>query len=188
MDVSVVWDVLKDNVIIIGVTASIILGVSGLWYKIKHDRDERHRKDKEFQANVCNALKQMYKELDDTLNAIESREGEYEYIKDGKSVRFLKLRFHYTECENLIKSSEIRSTNINTNEIKDVISIIKNNNRVFHWMETNLPPKNYDGSAPCVNNGAYPEMSHNVGDVCAYHRQLQENIPHILEEIKRELG
>lgn len=177
---------LRDNAFVIGVVASIVLGVVGLWYKIKHDRDERCRKDKESKESTRSALKRMYEELKDTLDAIEADKGIHNY-RDREGVQpilFLKTKFWHTDCENLIKSPEMRDIDLDVNKIKDVIGIIKENNRIFDWMERDLPPTKNDGGAPLVEDSKFPNMLEECKKMHGYQERLRKDIPLILQKIR----
>ncbi len=179
-----VWNGLGYNTIVLVIIAGV--SATGLWYSIKHNHDERRRKDEEKRENIRNALKRMYKELKDTLVAMEKEEYYNYRDKDGNTSSYFKLRFHYVECESLIVSPEIRGVNMDMNKIKDVIGLMRENNMIYDWMNHNLPPANEDGSGPCVDNEAFSEMSNYSRNMHWYQEQLRKDIPPILEKIRKE--
>ena len=87
-------------------------------------------------------------------------------------------------CENLITSLEVRSTDLDVNEIKEIIGIIKENNRIFDWMERNLPLANKDGSGPRVENDTFPNMLEDCKKMHSYQERLRIDIPPILKKIR----
>ena len=82
MDTGVIVDTLQDNAgaisVVVGVVSCIIALVCVV-YKIKHDCDERKRKDEEGQGKVRSALKRMHEELGDTSRDIEANKGIHTY-------------------------------------------------------------------------------------------------------------
>ena len=185
MDIDVVW-VLKDNALVIGVIASIILGTTGLWYKIKHDRDERRRKDRERRENAQSALKRMYYELKDTFDAIKTDQGIHHYrdCKNRQPVSFLLVKFWYTECENLIQLPEVRGADIDINKIKDIVGMIKEHDRIFDWMKYNLPPVDKYGSGSHIDDGRFPKVLENCRKMHRHQEWLRKEIPPTLQKIK----
>ena len=186
MDVSVVWDVLNNYpwipmVIVIGG-----VGIATLVYTIIRDHGKRRRKDREYKENTRNALKRIYEELEDTFDAIKADKGVHNYRDrvGGKTVLFLKIKFWHAECEDLIKSPEVRSTDLDVNTIKDAVGIIKENNRIFDWMEHNQPPVNEDGNIPLVEHDMFPNMLEECTKMHTYQERLREDIPLILQKIR----
>lgn len=186
MTINVDWYWLKDNTVIV-MLASVVLITVGLLYNIIHNHNERCRKDKEKRDKIRNALKQIHDELNDTLDAIEKKKGIHYYCehKNAKPISFLKLKFWSVSCEHLINSPEIMGVDISVNKIKDIIGYIKENNRIFEWMEDDLPLANEDGSGPRVDDNAFPNMLYKCSKMHSYQKQLRDDIPPILQKIKK---
>ena len=192
MDAGAIVDALRDNADAIGVVVGIVsCTIAAVWvaYKIKHDRDERDRKDNESQGKVRSALKRMHEELSDASRDIEAGKGIHTYEDpSGQTVSFLKVRFFHTDCEDLIRSPEVRGTSLDVNEIKEAIGIMKEYNRIFDRMEQDLPVANEDGSGPLVEDGKFQGMLEDGRKMRRYAERLRESIPPILRKIEDECG
>ena len=152
-----------------------------------HNRRKQHKEDEARRETIRSALKQIHNELKDTVDEIEKGEciHYYDDPENPPPISFLKMRFYHMACESLITSSEVRSTNLDVNEIKKIIGIIKENNRIFDWMEHNLPLANEDGSALRVEDDEFPNMLEDSKKMHSYQEHLRADIPPMLEKIRK---
>lgn len=175
MDFDSVWVWLGNN------THTLVMCVvaATLWYTIYHNRKEK-------QENTRSALKRIHDELKDTLDAIKNDKGVKTYTDPERqeTVMFLKLRFHYDECEDLIKTPEVRGAKLDVNKIKDVIGIIKENNRIFEWIEREQPLVRDGEKNPVVEHDTFLKMWEDCKKMNHYQERLREDIPPILQKIK----
>lgn len=159
--------------------------VATLLYYRKREKDKRRRKDEESRKNKRNALKRMYEELNDTFDAIERERGIHtRYCGDCEPISFLKMKFSCEVCEDLIKTPEIIGANIDMMKIVDVINFTKENNRIFDWMERDLPLVDDDHDTPVIEDDA--KMLDGYKKMYRYQKQLREKIPPMLKKIKKE--